>query len=165
MECEWSPALEDPKACPMPPKQFTAESAWKLVEFLFYISSTCGSSRILTHRGKTTVIVSVPGAYTPTCHGNHAPGFVSKAKEFTEKGAQVYIVSYNDPFVMSGWRSALGAKDEVHFATEFDLGLSKFVSLSFSTLHSSLLPHLRLRESLSVLMRWGGWYSSTRRST
>ncbi|PWN93228.1 Redoxin [Acaromyces ingoldii] len=106
MECEWSPALEDPKACPMPPKQFTAESAWK---------------------GKTTVIVSVPGAYTPTCHGNHAPGFVSKAKEFTEKGAQVYIVSYNDPFVMSGWRSALGAKDEVHFATEFDLGLSKFL--------------------------------------
>ncbi|MCO5583311.1 hypothetical protein L7F22_037221 [Adiantum nelumboides] len=63
--------------------------------------------------------------FTPTCHGNHAPGFVKDAKKFAEKGYEIWIIAANDPFVQSAWRTSLGGKDEVHFATDVDLQFSK----------------------------------------
>ena len=36
--------------------------------------------------GKTVVLFSVPGAFTPTCDAKHLPGFVEKAAEFRAKG-------------------------------------------------------------------------------
>jgi peroxiredoxin len=90
----------------------------KLTGTLLYSSSSLS-------RGKKVVIVSIPGCFTPTCHGNHVPPFLESASKFAEKGYEVYIISSNDPFVMSGFRTAQGAKGELHFATELDLGLSK----------------------------------------
>lgn len=83
------------------------------------------SADTVTGRGKKVVIISIPGCFTPTCHGNHVPPFLKQANKFAEKGYEVYVISQNDPFVMSGFRTAQGAKGEVHFATELDLGLSK----------------------------------------
>lgn len=100
----YSAALDDPKACAGPPKKIATRQAFK---------------------GKKVVIVSVPGSFTPACHGNHAPAFIKNAQAFTDKGYDVYIISVNDPFVMSGWRNALGGKGEVHFANDLDLALSK----------------------------------------
>jgi alkyl hydroperoxide reductase 1 len=64
-------------------------------------------------------------------HGNHAPGFVKDAKRFAEKGYDVWIIAANDPFVQSAWRTSLGAKDEVHFATDVDLAFSKGLNATF----------------------------------
>ena len=36
--------------------------------------------------GKTVVLFSVPGAFTPTCDAKHLPGFVQHAAEFKAKG-------------------------------------------------------------------------------
>ncbi|MEL6368903.1 MAG: redoxin family protein, partial [Pseudomonadota bacterium] len=36
--------------------------------------------------GKKVVLISVPGAFTPTCSMNHLPGFVENAQAFKNKG-------------------------------------------------------------------------------
>lgn len=47
-------------------------------------------------------------------------------KEFQAKGAQVYIIASNDPFVMSGWGRVQGVHDDsIKFATDVDTAFSR----------------------------------------
>ncbi|CDK27722.1 unnamed protein product [Kuraishia capsulata CBS 1993] len=69
--------------------------------------------------GRTVVFVAVPGAFTPTCTANHIPPFVEKIGELKAKGVDdVVILSANDAFVQAAWGKALGAKDELIFASD-----------------------------------------------
>lgn len=64
--------------------------------------------------GKTVVLFSVPGAFTPTCHAKHLPGFVAHATDFAAKGVDVIAcTAVNDVFVMDAWGKASGAGDHV----------------------------------------------------
>ncbi len=61
--------------------------------------------------GKRTVILMVPGAFTPTCT-NQLPAFEAAYDDFTAKGVeQVLCVSVNDGFVMNAWGESLGIKN------------------------------------------------------
>jgi peroxiredoxin len=54
--------------------------------------------------GRKVVLISVPGAFTPTCSAYHLPGFVKHADEFTRKGIDaIACMSVNDVFVMHAW--------------------------------------------------------------
>lgn len=54
--------------------------------------------------GKKVVLVSVPGAFTPTCSASHLPGFLENAAAIAAKGIDsVAFVSVNDVFVMHAW--------------------------------------------------------------
>ncbi len=64
--------------------------------------------------GKKVVLVSVPGAFTPTCSMNHLPGFVERARQFRDKGVDtVACMAVNDVFVMDAWGKDRGAGDDV----------------------------------------------------
>ena len=54
-------------------------------------------------KDKNIVLVGVPGAFTPTCHAQHLPGYIENINEFTQKGYSVIFMSVNDPFVMKEW--------------------------------------------------------------
>ncbi len=55
-------------------------------------------------KGKTVVLFSVPGAFTPTCSAKHVPGYVEKHAELKAAGIdEVWCVSVNDAFVMGAW--------------------------------------------------------------
>tara|TARA_B110000014_G_C20124766_1_gene598206 strand:+ start:749 stop:1225 length:477 start_codon:yes stop_codon:yes gene_type:complete len=59
---------------------------------------------------KKILLVGVPGAFTPTCHVSHLPGYVSNLSKFNEKGCSVVFISVNDPFVMIAWAGASDAE-------------------------------------------------------
>ncbi|NNE60997.1 MAG: peroxiredoxin [Woeseia sp.] len=64
--------------------------------------------------GKKVVLVSVPGAFTPTCSMNHLPGFVERAAEINAKGVDtVACMAVNDVFVMHAWGKDRGVGDNV----------------------------------------------------
>ena len=63
---------------------------------------TLKSSEIFNE--KKIILVSVPGAFTPTCSNEHLPGYVKLYDEFKNKGIDdIYFVVINDPFVMDAW--------------------------------------------------------------
>jgi len=64
--------------------------------------------------GKTVVLFSVPGAFTPTCHAKHLPGFVAHVDEFKAKGVDtIACLAVNDVFVMDAWGKACSVNDGV----------------------------------------------------
>eukprot|EP00434_Breviolum_minutum_P040317 symbB.v1.2.035823.t1/scaffold4870.1/size33650/2 len=54
--------------------------------------------------GKKTIVVGVPGAFTPTCSTQHVPGFLKQQDALKGKGIhEVLVCSVNDGAVMDAW--------------------------------------------------------------
>ncbi|KAJ1336035.1 alkyl hydroperoxide reductase 1 [Microdochium nivale] len=71
-------------------------------------------------KNKKVVLVSVPGAFTPTCQNQHITGFIGKVEDLKKAGVdQVVVIAYNDAFVMSAWGKANAVKDDfIIFASD-----------------------------------------------
>jgi peroxiredoxin len=64
--------------------------------------------------GKKVVLISVPGAFTPTCSMNHLPGFVEQAEALKAEGVDtVACMAVNDVFVMHAWGKDRNVGDSV----------------------------------------------------
>ena len=64
--------------------------------------------------GKTIAIFGVPGAFTPTCSAQHAPGYIASADAFKAAGVdEIWCVAVNDAFVMGAWGRELQAAGKV----------------------------------------------------
>ena len=65
--------------------------------------------------GKTVIVFSLPGAFTPTCSSTHVPGYNELAKTFKENGVDdIICMSVNDTFVMNEWKKTQEA-DNITF--------------------------------------------------
>ncbi|MFG1301019.1 peroxiredoxin [Xanthobacter sp. V3C-3] len=81
--------------------------------------------------GKKVVLFAVPGAFTPTCHRNHLPGYVHEADAIKAKGVDaIAVVSVNDPFVMGAWEKASGADGKIVFLSDPDASFAKALDLT-----------------------------------
>ena len=59
--------------------------------------------------GKRVLVVSLPGAFTPTCSSKQLPGLEKFYEQFKEKGIdEIYCLSVNDSFIMNAWAKDLG---------------------------------------------------------
>ena len=59
--------------------------------------------------GKTVVVFSLPGAFTPTCSSTHLPRYNELAAAFKQNGVDdILCVSVNDTFVMNEDSAPLG---------------------------------------------------------
>ncbi len=75
---------------------------------------------------KRWVLFGVPGAFTPTCHSNHLPGFLAAASDFKAKGVEgIAVVAVNDPHVLKAWRKATEAGDKITFLADGSADFAK----------------------------------------
>jgi peroxiredoxin len=82
-------------------------------------------------KGKKVVLFAVPGAFTPTCHKNHLPGFLKHADEIKAKGVDtIAITSVNDVFVMSEWQKMSGAEGKIEFLADGNADFAKALGLT-----------------------------------
>ncbi|KAA0683439.1 peroxiredoxin [Roseomonas genomospecies 6] len=82
-------------------------------------------------KGKTVVLFSVPGAFTPTCSAKHLPGFVQKAEDLKAKGVDdIVCLAVNDPFVMRAWGEKNGASGKVTMLPDGNATLTQALGLT-----------------------------------
>ena len=83
-------------------------------------------------KGKKVVLFAVPGAFTPTCHKTHMPGFVKNAAAIKAKGIDaIAVTGVNDVFVMDAWKSASAADGKIdYFLADGSADFAKAVGLT-----------------------------------
>jgi len=82
-------------------------------------------------KGKKVVLFAVPGAFTPTCHKNHLPGFIQNADAIKAKGVNtIAVLSVNDAFVMDAWKKATGAEGKVDFLADGNGDFAKAIDMA-----------------------------------
>lgn len=80
--------------------------------------------------GKKVALFAVPGAYTPTCHKAHMPGFVERAAELKAKGFDtVACTSTNDVFVLTNWAEDTGAAGKILMLADGSADFAKKIGL------------------------------------
>ena len=63
-------------------------------------------------KGKTVVVFSLPGAFTPTCSSTHLPRYNELAEVFKANGVdEIICMSVNDAFVMDAWKKDQEARN------------------------------------------------------
>ena len=82
--------------------------------------------------GKKVVLVSVPGAFTPTCSADHLPGFVDHADALKSKNVDtIACMAVNDVFVMDAWGKDRGVGDKVMMLADGNGEYAEALGLSF----------------------------------
>jgi glutaredoxin/glutathione-dependent peroxiredoxin len=82
-------------------------------------------------KGKKVVLFAVPGAFTPTCHKNHLPGFLSNADAIKAKGIDtIAVTGVNDVFVMDAWKKATDTAGKIEFLADGSAAFAKALGLS-----------------------------------
>ena len=80
--------------------------------------------------GKKVALFAVPGAYTPTCHGQHMPGFVARYDDFKSKGFDtVACTSVNDIFVLTNWAKDSKADGKILMLADGSADFAKKIGL------------------------------------
>jgi peroxiredoxin len=81
-------------------------------------------------KGKTVVLFSVPGAFTPTCSKTHLPGFVANAAAIKAKGVDtIACLAVNDVFVLDAWGKSANAGGKVLMLADGNATYTKALGL------------------------------------
>ncbi|MGB3338841.1 MAG: peroxiredoxin [Devosia sp.] len=74
---------------------------------------------------------AVPGAFTPTCHVNHLPGFVANESKLKAGGVdRIVCASVNDHHVMKAWAEVSGALGKIDFIADGNAELAEALGLA-----------------------------------
>jgi peroxiredoxin len=99
----------------------------------FGIMTESGPDSISTDElfsGKKVVLVSVPGAFTPTCSARHLPGFVEHADAILAKGVDtIAFTAVNDVFVMHAWSRDSDCGDKIMMLADGNVEYVKALGL------------------------------------
>ena len=105
----------------------------RLPDATFKIMTDKGPAELTTadvFSGKKVALFAVPGAFTPTCHRNHLPGFLENFEIPQDKGVDtVAVVAVNDVFVMDAWGKATGADGKLLMLADGSADFTKATGL------------------------------------
>ncbi|WP_422373080.1 peroxiredoxin [Hoeflea sp.] len=80
--------------------------------------------------GKKVVVFAVPGAFTPTCHLNHLPGYLENRDAILAKGVDdIAVISVNDAFVMAAWEKATNGAGKIRYLSDWDASFTKAIGM------------------------------------
>ena len=115
---------------------------------------------------KSSLIIGVPGAFTPVCTREHVPDLVRNARKLKAAGyEQIACIVANDPFVVEAWSHELDPEREILFLSDGNLQFTSALGLvSYETgLHlgqrscryimrvdSGIIRYLRIEPSILV---------------
>jgi peroxiredoxin len=106
----------------------------KLPQATFRVMTADGPAAKTTDdifKGRKVVLFAVPGAFTPTCHKNHLPGYLAKADEIRAKGVDaIAVTGVNDVFVMDAWAKATEGLGKIEFLSDGNADFVKEIGLS-----------------------------------
>ena len=105
----------------------------RLPEATFFLMGPDGPEKKTTTEifgGKKVALFAVPGAFTPTCHQQHMPGFLSHLDELKQKGVDaVACTSANDIFVLNNWAKQTGADGKIEMLSDGSAEFAKRLGL------------------------------------
>jgi peroxiredoxin len=82
--------------------------------------------------GRKVVLVGMPGAFTPTCHRNHLPGFIENRDAMLAKGVdEIVVLTTIDTLVLRAWAEQSGGKGKVRFVSDGNTDFISQAGLSF----------------------------------
>jgi len=85
-------------------------------------------------KGRTVVVFSLPGAFTPTCSSTHLPRYNELAPAFFANGVDAIVcISVNDAFVMNEWAAGQECRNVTMLPDgngEFTAGMGMLVDKS-----------------------------------
>lgn len=85
-------------------------------------------------KGRKVVLFAVPGAFTPTCHKNHLPGFLAHQDAIIAKGVDaIAVTAVNDVFVMDAWAKQSGAEGKIEFLADGGADFVKAIGAELET--------------------------------
>jgi len=102
-----------------------------------------------------SILFTLPGAFTPTCHNFHLPGYLKNARAFKNLGVKnIVCASVNDKYVMDAWAKDTGAKNngvmgEIDFLADFDGRFAKALGLC-QDLSATGLGHRFVRSAMII---------------
>jgi 2-Cys peroxiredoxin 5 len=80
-------------------------------------------------RGRS-VIVGIPGAFTPICTRKHVPDFIANAQALRKAGySQLVCIVPNDPFVLAEWARQLDPDEQIRFLSDGNLEFARALGL------------------------------------
>ncbi|XP_045170978.2 peroxiredoxin-5, mitochondrial-like [Mercenaria mercenaria] len=96
------------------------------------------------------VIISVVGAFTPTCQVDHMPTFVTDYDKLKAKGVDsINCFAVNDPFVMEAFGKALNADGKVRFLADTTAEFTNALDLSLDL--TAILGNIRSQRFAMVV--------------
>ena len=114
----------------------------RVPEATLYLPGDSGPQAISTSEifsGRKIVVVGMPGAFTPTCHRNHLPGFIENRDAILAKGVdEIAVITTNDTWVIRAWAEATGAKDRIRFISDGNSDFLRKTGLDFDNSHRGM---------------------------
>ena len=89
--------------------------------------------------GHKVILVSVPGAFTPTCSKFHLPGYVAAADELFGKGVDtIAFMAVNDVHVMHAWGQNQGVGDKILMLADGNGDYARALQLEYDATASGM---------------------------
>lgn len=65
-----------------------------------------------------TLVVGMPGAFTPVCSHSHLPSLITAAPELIKWVDQILVVTPDNPWVLDAWRQTMDAPEHMLFVSD-----------------------------------------------
>jgi peroxiredoxin len=106
----------------------------RLPESNLFMASADGNRKVSTSDvfgNRRVVLFAVPGAFTPTCHEQHLPGYLEHLDAILSSGVDVVAcIAVNDVDVMNAWAKQSRADGRITFLADGNCEFTRKVGLA-----------------------------------